>query len=226
MNNANILNNLQIAEKKALQLFDEIIARKLIVSGKTELELNNEIYALATDLLAIEKFWHKRIVRAGKNTLFPYSENPPDLVFRDNEILFFDFGPVFEEWEADIGKTFVLGTNESMHQIQRDSETIWEKASKFYQNNKSEIKASDFYAYVSSLAEKAGWEYGNEHSGHIIGRFPHEKLLTDEIVNYIHPENNTKMNDLDRLGNERHWILEVHLIDREKEIGAFYERLM
>ena len=104
--------NLIDAENKAAILFAEIAKRGLIVAGKSEKELNNEVFKLAFELFRIDKYWHKRIVRAGKNTLLPYKENPPNETLQNDDILFFDFGPVFEDWEADVGKTYVLGNNE------------------------------------------------------------------------------------------------------------------
>ena len=60
-------------------------------------------------MYGISRYWHKRIVRAGRNTLAPYDENPPDLTVGEDDIVFLDLGPVFEEWEADFGRTFVVG---------------------------------------------------------------------------------------------------------------------
>jgi len=34
------------------------------------------------------------------------------------------------------------------------------------------------------------------------------------------------MNHTDSFGNERHWIYEIHFIDREKQIGGFFEQMM
>jgi hypothetical protein len=34
------------------------------------------------------------------------------------------------------------------------------------------------------------------------------------------------MRDPDGNGDERHWILEIHLIDRQRTFGGFYERLL
>jgi len=34
------------------------------------------------------------------------------------------------------------------------------------------------------------------------------------------------MRRTDRLGRQCHWILEVHLVDREREIGGFFEQLL
>ena len=103
--------NLNHAEKIATQLFEEIEKRNLIVAGKDEKTLNEEIFILAKELFSIEKHWHKRIVRCGENTLFPYEENPPNRVIQEDDILFFDFGPIVENWEADLGRTYVIGNN-------------------------------------------------------------------------------------------------------------------
>ena len=98
----------------------------MISPRDSEHQLNTEVFNLAFELFGIKKYWHKRIVRAGKNTLFPYKENPPDLILKSNDVVFFDFGPVFENWEADIGKTFVLGANPQMLKLKQDVEsTFW-----------------------------------------------------------------------------------------------------
>jgi hypothetical protein len=31
--------------------------------------------------------------------------------------LFFDFGPIFEDWEADFGRTFVIGNDPIKHKL-------------------------------------------------------------------------------------------------------------
>ncbi|MGB6877034.1 MAG: M24 family metallopeptidase, partial [Candidatus Acidiferrales bacterium] len=71
--------------------------------GISESQLNQQIYELAERELGVSKHWRKRIVRAASNTLLPYDENPPDLTLQDDEIVFLDLGPVFEEREADFG---------------------------------------------------------------------------------------------------------------------------
>jgi hypothetical protein len=76
------------------------------------------------------------------------------------------------------------------------------------------------------LAKKYGWEYGNEHCGHLIGNFPHEDIQGEEIENYIHPKNNKRMCEPDRNGKGRFWIYEIHFIDKANEIGGFYEQLL
>ncbi len=219
-------SDLILAEEKAQILFDAIKTRAFIVPGKSEHELNNEIFELAYELFGIRKYWHKRIVRSGKNTLLPYAENPPDLILQNDDILFFDFGPVFEEWEADIGKTFVIGTDSRKLKLQSDVEKAWHEGHDYYLQHHLQLTGADFYAYTKILAQKYGWSYGNEHCGHLIGNFPHEQLLGEEKINYIHPENNELMCKPDKLGNERFWIYEIHFVDRANEIGGFFEQLL
>ncbi|HAP35051.1 MAG TPA: aminopeptidase, partial [Bacteroidetes bacterium] len=68
------------AQHNAEELFRAIEQQNLIVAEKSERILNDEVYELAFQMFGIRKYWHKRIVRAGKNTLLPYKENPPDLI--------------------------------------------------------------------------------------------------------------------------------------------------
>ena len=213
------------AERKALFLFDEIEKKGLIISNKTETELNKEIFELAFELFGIKKYWHKRIVRVGKNTLLPYRENPENLTIKEDEILFFDFGPVFEDWEADVGRTYVLGNDPEKLKLKNDVELAWKEARNFYFNH-SDLTGAQFYNFISSLATKYGWEWAGPIGGHLIGNFPHETIQGDEIENYIHPENLKSMNETDINGQIRDWILEIHFIDSEKKIGAFYEQLL
>ena len=221
-----VYQNLVEAETKALTLFKAIEDSALVTIGKTERELNIEVYNLAFELFGIKKFWHKRIVRSGKNTLLPYKENPPVLTLQDDDIVFFDFGPVFDDWEADIGRTYVLGTNDRKLNLQRDVELAWLEGKAFYQENKRTITCAEFYNYTKTLAKKYGWTYGNAHCGHLVGKFPHEKILGEDEINYIHPNNHELMSDKDILGNERFWIYEIHFIDSALEIGGFYEQLV
>jgi Xaa-Pro aminopeptidase len=213
------------AQTKAEQLFNEIAARGLIRPGITEGALNAEIYALAQEMFGITTYWHKRIVRAGKNTLLPYDDNPPDLTITDDDILFLDLGPVFEQWEADFGRTFVLGSDPAKIKLRDDAAAAFAEGRKYFEEN-HEITSRELFAYTKSLAEKSGWEFGGRIAGHLIGQFPHERIPEDKISLYVHPDNNLVMRTPDDKGQKRHWILEIHFVDRQRQIGAFYEELL
>jgi Xaa-Pro aminopeptidase len=216
---------LREAETKAEELFFEIEKLGFVQAGKSERELNDEIYELAFEMFGIRKYWHKRIVRAGENTLCPYKENPPDLVIAKDDILFFDFGPVFDEWEADYGRTYVLGSDEKKLKLKSDIESCWAIGKEYFESQPG-ITGAELFAFVSNLAQERGWEYGQEHCGHLIGNFPHERIQGDETLNYIHPSNPVPMRNPDKNGELRDWILEVHFVDRDRKIGGFFEQLL
>ena len=216
---------LLLAQNRAEELFAAIEARQLIRSGVTEKQVNDEIYDLAFELFGIRKFWHKRIVRAGANTLCPYRENPPELEIQKDDIVFLDFGPIFEDWEADLGRTYVLGNDATKLRLKADVESIWAQGKDHFDQNPN-IRASELFTFVVGKAESLGWTFGQEHCGHLIGNFPHENIRRDEAHNFIHPNNDSVMRESDPNGIPRDWILEVHCIDKQREIGSFFEQLL
>ncbi len=213
------------AQRKAAELFAAIQTQNLIRPGARESEINDSIYALALTMYGISRYWHKRIVRAGRNTLAPYDENPPDLTVGKDDIVFLDFGPVFEEWEADFGRTYVVGNDLRKHKLRRDVEDAFASGKKYFHEH-PEITAAELYAHAQRLAVQAGWEYGGPIAGHLIGVFPHEKIAGDKVTLYVHPQNHGLMRLPDASGRKRHWILEIHFVDRAQEIGGFYEELL
>jgi len=213
------------AQLKAQALFAEVQAQSLIRPGAKESEINESIYALAGSMYGISRYWHKGIVRAGRNTLAPYDENPPDLTVGEDDIVLLDLGPVFEDWEADFGRTYVVGNDPRKHKLCRDIEEAFASGKRHFQEH-PEITAAELYAYAQKLAEQSGWEYGGPIAGHLIGVFPHEKIAGDKVTLYVHPKNHNRMRRPDASGRQRHWILEIHFVDRAQEIGGFHEELL
>ena len=216
---------LQDAEEKAGQLFQAVDGSGLISPGKSEKEINTAIFKLAEELFGIKKYWHKRIVRSGVNTLQPYNENPPDLIVQQDDILFLDFGPVFEDWEADFGRTYVLGDDPVKHKLKNDIEMAWHEGKAWF-GTKTALTGAEYYQYVTGLAGHYGWTFGGEIAGHLIGQFPHERLDPGNYDLYVHPGNHNDMFAPDANGMKRNWILEIHFVDREKQIGGFFEQLL
>lgn len=216
---------LALAEKKAKGLFDMVEDLGLIAPGKSESELAAEVVEIARKHFGIEKFWHKKIVRTGPNTINSYSANPPDLVIQKNDILFLDFGPIFEGWEADLGRTYVLGNDPLKLKLKKDVEAAWHEAKAWYDEQTS-LTGAEYFNYATRLAEKYGWEFGGEIAGHIVGHFPHEQLDPDDLGLDVHPDNHSDILQPDKEGNARHWILEIQFVDRVNNIGAFFEQLI
>jgi len=213
------------AQQKADQLFKQVEAQGIIRSGVLESRINQDIYDLAERMFGISTYWHKRIVRAGSNTLAPYDENPPDLTVGEDDIVFLDLGPVFEEWEADFGRTFVLGSDPIKLKLRDDIGKAFNDGKEYFKQH-PEITAAELYSYAQELAKSYGWEYGGPIAGHLLGQFPHERIPGDKVTLYVHPDNPNKMRGQDAQGQERHWILEIHFVDRAKQIGGFYEELL
>jgi hypothetical protein len=60
------------AQAKAAELFEAIGARGLVMPGVTETAASDAVRDLAADMFGVTRHWHKRIIRAGPNTLQPY----------------------------------------------------------------------------------------------------------------------------------------------------------
>jgi len=221
-----IKQKLILAEQKAKELFSAIENRGLIIPGKSESELCDEIVKIAREDFFIENHWSKKIVRTGINTLEPFIANPPDLVIQENDIVFFDFHPIFEGWEADLGRTYVLGNDPLKQKIKAAVEAAWHEANAWYFKQEN-LRGTDYFNYVLSLTKQYGYEFGNAIAGHIIGWYPHEQPDDpNDLCLDVHPDNYTDILQPDKNGNKRHWILELHFVDRKNNIGAFFEQLL
>lgn len=213
------------AEKKALALLDAIEAGSLIAAGRTEREVEKDIYRLAEERFGVEKHWHKRIVRCGENTLATAGDNPPIRTIGEDDIVFLDLGPVFAEWEADVGRSYAIGPDPRKHALCRELPIQFDKLRQRFLDD-PDITGADLYAFACRSADEAGWLFGGRIAGHIVGEFPHARLPGEKRHGHISPENPTRMREHDAFGRTRHWIPEVHLVSPDRRFGGFYERLM
>ncbi|KAI1261872.1 peptidase M24 [Xylariaceae sp. FL1019] len=216
--------SLQQAQEKALHLFDDI-AKDLIRPGISEKELTKEIYELGERKHGIKTHWHKRVVRSGPNTLQPYAENPEDRVIQADDILFVDLGPVFEAWEADFGRTYVLGNDPAKIKLRDALEPTWKHVKAQFDADPN-MTGEELYNISCRAAKAEGYEYGGPLAGHLVGDFPHERIPKDKTALYATTGNKDVIRSLGKDGHKRHWILEIHLVDREKQIGGFFEQLL
>jgi Xaa-Pro aminopeptidase len=213
------------AQAKAVELFAAVEDGGLLAPGVTEVQASDAIRDLAADMFGVSRHWHKRIVRAGVNTLKPYDENPPDLVIGTDDIVFCDFGPIFEGWEADFGRTFVLGDDPVKRRLRDALPIIFDAGREFFETH-ADVTGEQLFAHVTQLADQAGWEFGGPIAGHLVGQFPHDKIAGNKVEHYITPGSDKPLRRSDSEGHRCHWILEVHLVDRKRQIGGFYEELL
>ena len=216
---------LTAAEDRALALLAEIERLGFVAAGRTEKAVERDIRDLAANAFGVETHWHKRIVRAGANTLATFYDNPPDLTIAEDDTVFLDLGPVFEAWEADVGQTYAVGGDPRKHALCRDLAEVFEAGRRHFAAH-DDITGAELFAFVVAESERCGWRFGGEIAGHIVAEFPHARLPGVKQRNHIRPENPTRMRDPDGNGQARHWILEVHLVSPDASFGGFYERLL
>ncbi|OAA69489.1 Peptidase M24, structural domain protein [Cordyceps fumosorosea ARSEF 2679] len=217
--------NLREAQNKAIAMFKEI-EETLIRPGVSDKTLSAEIAALGKERHALETHWHKRIVRSGPNTLAAYKDNPPDRVIEEDDIVVVDLGPVFERWEADFGRTFVLGGDPRKLAVRDALEPTW-LAVRDRWRARPGMTGAELFAIAKEAGEAQGrWTWGADIAGHIVGSFPHERIPQDMMPLYIAAGNTTSMRTVGKDGHMRQWILEIYLHDKEGQFGGFFEQLL
>ena len=212
------------AHRMAMELLGAAERSGLFRAGVTESQLGKEIQALGREMFGTFKHWHKRIVRAGENTLFTYGGDPPDLLVQPDDILFVDLGPLFGAWEADIGRTYVIGDDPERLRMRDAIEAAWCAGRDHFKADRARATCADMYELACRAARANGYEYGNWHAGHLIGNFPHELVQGESADNYLHPGNATRLDEPDGGGRPRTWIYEIHFIDRKRGYGGFFEQ--
>lgn len=213
------------AQARAAELFEAVESAGVIRAGVTESHATDGITELAAELFGVERHWHKRIVRTGPNTVHAYPENPPDRVIEADDIVFADFGPVFSGWEADYGRTWVLGDDADKVRLRDDLTEVFDEGRSFFES-RPDVTGQQLYRFVVERSEARGWRYGNHHCGHLVGEFPHEDFPGDRPASHLMEGSDEPMRRLDPSGRVAHWILEVHLVDPAGRYGGFHEQLL
>jgi Xaa-Pro aminopeptidase len=211
------------AEHKAVAMFAEI--EPLIKPNMSEKQLSDAIHALGRERHGVSTHWHKRLVRSGPNTLEPFEANPPDREIGEDDILVVDLGPVFEQFEADFGRTYVLGDDPAKIKLRDALEPIWNTVKAKY-SARPDMSGEELYDIAVAEAKAYGYEFGAPIAGHIVGSFPHERIPRDKIALYIAKDNTNSMLSIGKGGFKRHWILEIHLRDPVHNVQGFYEQLL
>jgi Xaa-Pro aminopeptidase len=226
---AAIRAGLEAAEARGNAMFDAVERAGIIVPGKTEKELDAEIFILAKKDFGVDIHWHKRLVRAGANTVCVYAEDPPLRTVAPDDMVFLDLGPVFAssntQWEADLGRSYALGNDSEKKRLVADLPRLFDVVKAHY-DAAPDITGEALYAYAQKAADDSGWIFGGTIAGHIVGEFPHAQLIPGREEHRIEAGNAKRMRDSDADGHARNWILEIHLVDKTRSWGGFYERLL
>lgn len=213
------------AERRAFALFDAIERAGIIAAARTELAIERDIHAIAARDFGVAAHWHDRVVRAGANTLCIAGEAAPDRVVELDDIVFLDLGPVFGDWEADVGRSYVVGDDPDKRRLVADLEVVFDALRARFDRD-PDITGADLYAAALDEAAARGWRFGGRIAGHLVGKYPYARSPAGKDGGRVSPANTQRMRDRDMHGQARHWILEVHLVAPDDRFGGFYERLL
>ena len=202
---------LQVARDKTLAVIKE--AASQMKPGVTELQAKQLIAYIQTKMGAPTS-WHPPQIRFGRNTLLPFGqkdvENPE---LQENDIFFFDIGPIFDGHEGDVGRAFSIGSDPEMAKCASDCEIIWNEVREHWRT--TGVNGAELYAFAAECAAKHGWVLSlQKANGHRIADFPHAARQRGSIQGFeAHPAPNR-------------WILEIQIRHPSKPFGAFFEDLL
>lgn len=216
---------LEAAETRALGLFAAIERDGLVRAGRSESDVEDDIRELAAREFGVERHWHRRIVRSGLNSVTTAGDHPPARMIDESDIVYLDLGPVFGGWEADIGKSYVLGNDPRKQALVAELPRQFEKLQTHFRGHPN-ITGTALYDFAVRSAKEAGWKFGGKIAGHIISEFAHAQIPGAKDLTRIAPLNTQPMSAPDGHGRARHWIGEIHLVEMDESFGGFYERLL
>lgn len=198
------------ARARAFVALDEIGRR--ITPGMSE----GEAVALATQVLEdakIERCWHATKVRFGANTLLGFPDpSDPATALQADDIFFVDLGPVWFGCEADIGDTFVVGEDQTMHAAARDVKVLFDRVRKVWLEERASGVA--LYDFAAREAARMGWVLNPRTAGHRLSDFPHRIHHTGKLAAAPYEPSPAL------------WVLEIQIAHPERPIGAFFEDLL
>ncbi len=160
----------------------------------------------------LEKRWHPTKLRFGKNTTKSFRDLSDEVILAEDDIFFFDIGPVYGEHEGDFGETFDLGNNLENQKLALASKEVFEVTKELWKKEK--LTGEALYQKAEALALKMGYQLNTKMYGHRLGDFPHALFCKESL-------GNIDFNPAPFL-----WVLEIHIIDQKRQLGSFYEDLL
>lgn len=178
--------------------------------------VEEDAVAMARDVIAAQGHtlsWHPVRVRFGANTILPMKRaSRPGVVLAGDDIFFVDIAPRVQDWEGDGGATFTVGHALEYARCAADAERLFHEVRRAWQAHGWTGRA--LYEFAARRAHEMGWDLDPELPGHRVSDFPHAALHAGALADYDHAPSALR------------WILEIHLLDRERRFGAFYEDML
>lgn len=160
----------------------------------------------------VQKQWHPPKLRMGPNTLKNFRDESAPYVLKEEDIFFIDIGPVVDGHEADYGETFTIGSIFEQKRIAECTRLIFNEVREYWM--KTKFEGEKLYEFAKGRADHYGFILNMGSDGHRIGDFPHHVFFKGALL------------ECDEKIVPDAWILEIHLWNREKTFGAFFEDIL
>jgi len=163
--------------------------------------------------MGLHATWHPIRVRFGINTTKPMKQlSTPGVVLRENDIFFVDIAPRYKAWEGDGGASFVVGDDLQVQRCARNAEELFHEVRAAWRRH--DWTGARLYEYADQRARQMGWELNFDLPGHRLSDFPHAAIYSGSLAQAAFSPSPMR------------WVLEIHLRDRERRFGAFFEDLL
>jgi Xaa-Pro aminopeptidase len=139
------------AEERAFALLDAVEAAGIMKPGRTEGEVDRDIEAIAAEQFGIARNWHQRLVRAGPNTTCIFSDMPDEVTIGAEDTVYIDMGPVFEQAEADVGRTYAMGQDPARRALVAALPDVFEEMRAFTLS-KPDVTGAEVYDFACRAA--------------------------------------------------------------------------
>lgn len=182
----------------------------MLQPGIRESEAHQEL-KLLFEREGIERLWHPSKIRFGRNTLCSFRDPSfEDEKLAMGEIFYLDIGPVILGHEADYGESFIQGSApDALVLAARDLFRVCEERWR-----EDGLTGKELYQFAQNEARLMGYELEMRSSGHRLGDFPHA----------IHHKG--KLLEWRQTPHRGVWVLEIHLVDKQRERAAFFEDIL
>jgi len=160
----------------------------------------------------VQRLWHPSKVRIGKNTLLSFSKPSGQEPLQENDILFLDIGPVFNNHEGDYGETYVFGTNLEYTRISHAVKSLFNLCHQYWKDTKA--SGEDLYRFADRESIKLGYHLNMSMDGHRLSDWPHS----------LHYK--SSLNAVDFSVSKNLWVLELLITHPNGQFGAFHEDLL
>lgn len=153
--------------------------------------------------------WHPPKIRIAKDTTCSFRDKSEQRKsIEKGDLFFFDFGPVINDHEADVGQTFRLGDSA----FENPAQLVFKKCEKLWQE--TGLSGTALYEKANQFANELNLIVNPKMAGHRLGDFPHSLFFKGSLQS------------IDFKPCDHLWVLEIHLIDESKNIGYFYEDIL